>query len=682
MTREEDPAASLVTLDDSSRDDLVALSDSAGLDAMGFTWTMGYSPGVVSWPWLHENLYLQGNPGDQWVAPASISNPSPTPLALPLSPNNTMPQEEVYQGPQGLPQCSSTDQVHGPDGAVQRRQSEAQVRLVKEMVTYAAKAEAELPETRLCYWWCMSLRVAEIFSMGDWKATQTKLILIRMLDLYRENFCPLWPLLSGREFDAGAMLPLLFLTLASIGAMYGTAQENSFGTAMHEEIRKTLLLPLFEIEENEENLLPLCQARLLTQVASLYFGQRRAFSFSQHLGAVILAQARRMNLFSAGQTHFPTGHALSGDEKLRAWMHIEARKRLAFGILRADVFTSVLMNSRPLISAEEVEFGLPSPDHIWSAPDSLAAKEFCGQLPGPLDAQGLSFADLVRVTLDRSEALLDMEVSWYELLLFGLQEPVWRFSHDPHLFRRLTGSNELPGTTRRKFDATGAILNNWSSEPRVDHLTVIHRRMHDLKDSREQLMDALRKWEQSFAAVRTMGAPPHDRTSIMSSLLLYQLSYLRLVAPLPDLHSFGYALSNKKPLDQRRLENLTSWARSPEAHMAAKFSCEICSLVGYEIQQPADIRAKHNLLAFSGLHHAVIVLWVFAGSQDDDFTDVSLSVSTDVEPIMLCRRETTRLIKTIIGLQRKLTPVGWCSFVAAAERLSLYTFPARPPIPR
>jgi hypothetical protein len=81
-----------------------------------------------------------------------------------------------------------------------------------------------------------------------------------------------------------------------------------------------------------------------------------------------------MDLFSADRTHILTGHASAEDDKLRVWMHIEARKQLAFGILRADVYTSVLMSSRPLISAEEVELDLPAPDDIWIRPGTIICR--------------------------------------------------------------------------------------------------------------------------------------------------------------------------------------------------------------------------------------------------------------------------------------------------------------------
>jgi hypothetical protein len=114
-----------------------------------------------------------------------------------------------------------------------------------------------------------------------------------------KHFAPLWPLLGMQNFDMDLLHPLLYLTLSSIGAMYSGLKECHFGQMMHECVRKKLLAVAFEIEDLDDDFLWLGQARLLTQVAALYFGQKRAFSYAQHLGSVLAAQARRMDLFSA-----------------------------------------------------------------------------------------------------------------------------------------------------------------------------------------------------------------------------------------------------------------------------------------------------------------------------------------------------------------------------------------------
>ncbi|KAE8372125.1 hypothetical protein BDV26DRAFT_302216 [Aspergillus bertholletiae] len=626
---------------------------------------------AISWPWMYESLYLQGDPWDVFPTPvtpdfSTHTSTMPAPLSEPTL--DTAPVATT------MTMTTGGSREYGLAGS--RSQSPSQEQLLTELTTYATQPRLEAYEARRCYWRSMSLRVAKAFGIGDWQAAHAAPTLLCMINLYRQHFGVLWPLLGPQDDDADTIHPLLFLVLASIGALYGTAAEGAFGVALHEHIRNVLLAPLFSIEEVEESLLPLGQARLLIQVAALYFGQRRAFSYAQHLGAVVITQARRMDLFSARRTaQLPTTD-LSPEAQVRAWWQVEARKRLAFGILRADVFTSVLMNSRPLLSAEEIELELPAPDRLWNPTEPLPTDALARQITASASSiPHLPFCDLVRIALDRSEALLDMEPAHYELLLFGLQEPVWRFSHDPTLFLRLTGTNSLPDVTH-----IGHTTSDWRRPSTVptDQLGQAHRRMQDLRDNRVQLVEALHKWNRTFNGVRATRPVEDSRTTLMSSLLLFKLSFLRLTAPLEELHSVAYALSNHKSVDNRRLCTLTLWARSPDARVAADFSSHIWHLLAQETKRSVEDRAKHNLLALAGLHHATVTLWVFAGAQAEDTLDVDLPTLGDAEEaIPLCPRESPRVVQRIINLSRLLAPMGCTSFTAAAERLSHYTFPAR-----
>lgn len=689
---------------------MIDLCNIGSMDDLGLSWAAGILD-PVSWPWIHESLYLQGNYGDDWptaVAAAGLPNPSSLqsddqpylaagsypqhnaqgsihppqapsippsrPIITPTTNGTSSPTQPATPGPSR--DCRGGDQ----DLSGFRSRSKSQARVAQELVEYATRAKLEIPHARLCYWWSMSVRVIEAFQIGNWQMPNSDSTLVRMVELYQKHFAPLWPLLRAQDYDPALLHPLLFLVLVSIGAMYGTPREASFGAAVHEEIRQVLVSPLLTIEETEHSMVPLAQARLLTQVAALYFGQRRAFSYAQHLGAVLIAQARRMDLFSTYRVYCPTANA-SKEEQLNAWCAVKARKRLVFGILRGDVYASVLMNSRPLLSPEEIDFDLPAPDEIWISADQPSVDELLARIKAHAPrGPRLSFCDLIRIAFDRSEALLEMEPTRYELLLFGLQEPVWRFSHDPHLFHRLTGSHELPDISRRTADprhSPGGPLDRRPSSMQADQLGIVHRRMGDLRDQRIQLIEALRKWERSFTAVRTTGLSQSRRTSVISSLLLFKLSFLRLAAPLADLHSVAQALSNQHAVENRRLSQLTAWAQSQDARVAVDFACQIWTLLAHETERPVEDRAKHNLLAYSGLHHTTVVLWVFAGSHEEAVPDIGLPGIAGETPMPLCRMESSRLIKHILYLYKLLAPVGWCSFAAAAERLSRHVFPGQ-----
>ncbi|CAI7599246.1 unnamed protein product [Penicillium manginii] len=612
-----------------------------------FAWANALSStSTGSWPWLHESLFLQGN--DMLNCPDALNSFPIDPLDLAQDARLDLSSFDVSAPQESVTDVQSSTQPAAPvtpitasvqkdtfpssmlvvegdnrrlrhtDTTDPRHEMPLQEKLVEELVTHPGNYSS-LPRSQLCrflYWQSMSIRISETFHFDSRPSEDSKSSLFEMMEMYRENFSPLWPLLSGKDFDPDRVHPLLFLTVVSIGCMYGSPQQCRFGNILHERIRHHVADSLIGLEEVGSDTLWLGQARLLTQVAALYFGQRRGFSYAQHLGAIIAAQARRMDLFSTLGSP-PTG-AVPIEQQLAWWHNDESRKRLAFGILRADIFASVLLNTRPLLSAEEIYLDLPGEDELWQQLDKISQDQLITRLRAELPGTpSLPFCDLVRVAEDREEMLLYMNARGYEQLIFGLQGHVWRFSHDRTMFPRLTGLSDgavcegsIPSSS---FDRRHSIFSPSNS----DQLGITFRQMKDLRRDRRRITEVLQKWEQSFAAVRTTPKFTKDRSSVLSSLLLLHISYLRLCAPLADLHSAAYTLMDEKSFDDKKWQALSEWASSPEANQAVEHVQHIWSLLYHEIKQAGCEKAKFNLLAFSGLHHAAVVTWAFVGAHKE-----------------------------------------------------------------
>ncbi|KAJ5840315.1 uncharacterized protein N7525_005503 [Penicillium rubens] len=679
-------------------------SEMSQMPEIDFSWAGTFPCNTASWPWLHESLFLQGNPMLNWpdsfgasplnqmdeaavgltLVPDESAQPTVSDIALPTEPISfdtpATPSNRIDIRVSEHGKEYETSQPELPDSLDLKAEKAWQESIVHELVTYTS-GQNITPGSQMArslYWQSISIRIAEAFNFGSWRSGEPKLSLFRMMEMYRENFSPLWPLLSGKDFDPDHLNPMLFLTVVSIGCMYGCDRECKFGNMLHEEIRRHLAGSLIGLEDGEGDILWLGQARLLTQVAALYFGQRRAFSYAQHLGAIIAAQARRMGLFST------CGSIISADSSLEqqvaAWHNSESRKRLAFGILRADVFTSVLLNTRPLLSAEEVCLDFPTNDEIWEGLDEAPADELVARLKAEAPKTlALPFCDLVRVATDRGETILSMNARGYELLIFGLQDQVWRFSHDRSLFTRLIGKSD--GALTQNQSTPESISGSFSipSSSQSDQLGLTYRQMHDLRDDRIRITQTLQRWEQSFTATRTTQTFAKDRSSVMSSMLLLHISHLRLSAPLADLHTAVYNLIDKSSLDQTKLQALYQWTSSPEAIQAVNHICQIWLLLHNESHRDGSEKAKYNLLAFSGLHHAAVVIWVIAGANSEQTDDApELPGSYNMAPIPIRRSHNQLLLKTVIGLYQRLIPRGWSSFAAAAEYMAAHPFPTCP----
>ena len=159
--------------------------------------------------------------------------------------------------------------------------------------------------------------------------------------------------------------------------------------------------------------------------------------------------------------------------------------------MRADVYTSVLLNSRPLLSYEEIYLTLPHSEKLYHNDGELSLREQL--LMSRIEAERhpqMMFSDLLRVMLERNEtAPLDDAVA-FELCLFAMQSPLWRFSHDVELFPRLTGTewetaSPLDANDRRTSlslqEPSSTDLLSGRAYTAPDRLGRVNRNMRDMR---------------------------------------------------------------------------------------------------------------------------------------------------------------------------------------------------------
>ena len=354
------------------------------------------------------------------------------------------------------------------------------------------------------------------------------------------------------------------------------------------------------------------------------------------------------------------------EEELARYRAFETRRRIAFGIFRTDIYTSVLLSTRPIMTSEEIKLTFPRPDRLWVNADQLSLED---QLQGyrTEDARTLQmpFSDLIRIFYERQEAKPNLGPVGYELALFGLQESVWRFSQDPELFPRLTG--ECLADTDPKV-VLGLLANTQSTNGNVipGSTGFWSRRMYDLHTDRARLVQALETWSQAVQAAIATGAYTNHQDTLMSSMLLYRLSKLRLCAPLEKLHHISYRADQPRTVDAHIHQKVEAWTKSKFAQEAAQEAWDVKKLIEQELQKPAGDRARFNFLAFCSLHHAAVVLWTIAGTEEHRSESSAYNISD---------LAVNDFLKDCANLFRQLSPLGGNSFEAAAHRLHIYRFP-------
>lgn len=420
-----------------------------------------------------------------------------------------------------------------------------------------------------------------------------------------------------------------------------------------------------------------------------------------------------MDLFQENYVGYPTSMQQAFERhNPDQWRKNETRRRLAFGVLRGDVYTSVLLNTRPLLSYEEVDLRLPCSDDLWHNRENFTAEQ--QSLAYRMEEKhqhGAGFSDLVRIYLDRAEPMSELPSGGYELCLFGLQSCIWKSTRDRMALARLTDHaiEESPhgSSLRPPSTASGVIGNqdvvpaegntgsrislnclNGQCDQRVDidldplsqdcdTLGQSLRRMQDLRSDGDRIRKALERWHSDFMTARRSSRLTQSRDTLMSCTILWHLSELQMLAPLDQLHAVSYRVAEHSSLDVPALQEVRKWAATKEATMAAKRATLMCELVSYELSRPEETRAKFNFTAFAGLHHATVVLWITAeiGPCSEDVADHAQSRGYQFRRL-LHARDSKALLQTCSRMFYRLSLIGGASFGSAAARLSGCKFPA------
>lgn len=640
-------------------------------------------PFSTSWQWTHEDLYFQGIPAvDLMEAELEAALPQPT---SDNCINGEIRQQEDFR--QMMPESSNdislnfrrtsqVDSIRSRAGSRERRSPSvlALKDIVDGFVNLAISSDHGQTFNRTPKWHGLALRLSRFLVVGGNKdgsdrSNDDRNVLDYLIDQYFDHFHPLWPLVCSGRHSRAEWHPILYLTLTSIGALYsGTATAASYGSLMHTAIRNTLIHLPIRNDQKEAEALDIGRAMLLTQVAALYFEQEGAFSAALQLGATLNAHAHRMRLFTLkrARSHgeFPR---MSGRECTIA----QGRAMLAYGMLRAETFTSVLLNRKPLLSYEEINLPLPFSGLATDLSSDNGTREQERALP----CGGVLFSDLVRIALDENEILPPLRPVDLELLLFGLQHDVWRFSHDPDIFTRLVGKRHSHDL---EFDQpTSRSPSQSQDRDLLDHTT---RQMRYLLIDHKRIDLALEKWQVALSRTQLSYPAASNRSTYLSGLILYKLSFLRLFAPVEGIQQIAYQLYDPATSDEAVLAQVTTWTFTTEARKAVEHAHSIWRLLNAETSVTRADQTRYNILSLIALHHAAAVVWAVVGTEGQAslcFESSKHGVMGGSDGIKLRRENTRALMLLFADLYPKITS-AWgmqSSFSTMVKKLADHPFP-------
>ncbi|KAF2501546.1 hypothetical protein BU16DRAFT_451380 [Lophium mytilinum] len=656
--------------------------------ALSSAWTGELWSQNAAWPWLHEAMYLSQDPGwddqSQLLTPATTATlqtrmpwestiASDTPATTWHSSMGSTPQN-VH--PSSLtPQHTIPPPLHSLPPVEQTK-----TWLIHKCFELTDSADGICDRAR--FWRVAAIKVEQAFDLqgilpADGPSSH---IFEYFIKLFLENFHPLWPMFWRHDLAYNDIHPHLYITLSAIGAVYASKAAANFHLQMLDGLRMAFVMASFKQSLPDESL---CQSLVQIQSATLYFGHRRAFSTAQQLGSIVVSLARKMNLFGESEDIIPalTERKNSGkpiDDLVRRWIKCESRKRLAFGILRLEVFISILLGTRPLVSFEEIKMRLPCPNALFD--QCGGEQQLAQELLHLVDEQpSYVYCDLVNIALEQEEELPVLSPHHLELLLFGLNIQVWRFSHDPGLMSRLgaTPNSSDRSTSERSYDTSNE--RSSAKTGRIDLLDHSRRHMSDLRNDYNRILSALRKWKRAMVANSTRLHIAHHRDTLLASHLLYNLSFIQLRSDLPTIHRLFLDVVKGEP-QYSSLEAVYRWSTTTDAWDATEHACATWSLIMTEAERPLDSRASFNILSNVALLHAAVVVWAYAGTHTTPTSaklDMEDSAATRGKDLRLYRANNEELMGRFASLLRKISLV-WTTVTSV--QTTVYAM-AQNPIP-
>ncbi|KAH8700971.1 hypothetical protein BGW36DRAFT_425771 [Talaromyces proteolyticus] len=552
--------------------------------------------------------------------------------------------------------------------------------VVRDMVQQAAADFVEL-EIKDAVWRSRKRRsfshvILDNFNLSAWMKGKKTHLLHTFVTSFFDNFSPLWPISWRQGFDHDAVEPLLYLTMTAIGAMYaGCPSAASYGLILHQELCAVLPDCCLLCADIETKLEAIFEALLLSEIMSLYRGDSQASTYVKHASAILVAHARRIGVFlelPAQQFKDSTLEICHDqtEKKLQQWIRMERRRRMAFGFLRCEVFSSIIFNTRPIIAAEDLRLRAPCDHGVWMyvGPEwrdkllSVVEKVVCYPL----------YSDLMCTITkwDRSQIPL-LDPYTHELVLYGLQISLLTSCHNSSkLFSNFQNSDQL------STNDPSVVITDWQTP--IEDLTL------------SKILRHIDEWKTVQDKFQAAGHNGTDKLRNPSAQLLYHMGYIRSNADLVVLQEI-LSYDNNSPLrtesQERAFRKVCWWATTDAAKVALLHACHVWAVAEkYLMMQShlanSSLRYDQGIDIFSviSLCYAAIVIWVMAELCPNIDIQVGHPDNNDADFLVVNSGNIRQGIEKISDVVTRASPPSWqtASFLVMSTKAlthkALYLF--------
>ncbi|KAL7917138.1 fungal-specific transcription factor domain-containing protein [Trichoderma austrokoningii] len=193
------------------------------------------------------------------------------------------------------------------------------------------------------------------------------------MQLFFEEFDPLFPFIHKPRFDPSHEHWLILLALVAIGCRYSKVPAAADCVDIFQEFLRRAFHMAIE-EDYRVTYEPwLAQAGLLNQIGLQFSRDLRLIESAQFIRSLIESVCRKVNCFNGrGPRINVIDPKQSSTEAWKYWSRKESMCRLAYSVWLLDGQNALYFDLPPIIPTDLLRLPLPGPEELWRAPTADA----------------------------------------------------------------------------------------------------------------------------------------------------------------------------------------------------------------------------------------------------------------------------------------------------------------------
>ncbi|UKZ89666.1 uncharacterized protein TrAFT101_004709 [Trichoderma asperellum] len=193
------------------------------------------------------------------------------------------------------------------------------------------------------------------------------------MQLFFEEFDPLFPFIHKPSFDPCYEHWLVLLALVTIGCRYSRVPAAADCVVVFQEFLRRAFHVAIEEDYGATREPWLAQAGLLNQIGMQFSGDLRLTESAQSIRSLIASVCRKVNCFNEiGRRIDGIDPEQSCTEAWKLWSRKESMCRLAYSVWLLDSQNALFFDLPPIIPTDLLRLKLPGPEELWRAPTAAA----------------------------------------------------------------------------------------------------------------------------------------------------------------------------------------------------------------------------------------------------------------------------------------------------------------------